>query len=93
MSRLKRTPPGRSELAKRAEKGPEFDNGDDQEFEVEAIRDSEVYARESRLGLFESLEIRSSWLSCCFETEIVPLHNFLKFRERSTDRPITVQQR
>lgn len=46
MSLLKRTAPGRSGLAKTAEEGLKFDDGDDQEFEVEGIRDSEVYARE-----------------------------------------------
>lgn len=70
VSLLKRTPPGRSELAKTAEESLELDDGDDQEFEAKAMKS----------GLCELLKNISNWLSCCFETAIVHLHIF-KFSE------------
>ena len=40
---------------------PEFELGDDKEYEVEAIWDSAVYARESELGHLRGLYYLESW--------------------------------
>ena len=40
---------------------PEFEPGDDKEYEVEVIRDSVVYARESKSGHLPGLYYLVSW--------------------------------